>query len=225
MGKSNRRKQSRNRSSNKNARKRGARAPTLLGGVDLPHINQKPIQTRCMRYQSDGMTPNTVYVFSVNDMRALLLATTTGSSTAIPLIDSFKVRRVGYSAVLSGATGSAAVTFAWEGPNVPDISDTSYVGVGVPTTRSYYPPEITSTGWWYDNGAPSVELFSLTQTGLNAGVASIYLDLDFEYILQNGQVTTVNLATASGLTGIQYPGLPLTTLAFVPTNLSVVETA
>ncbi len=196
-----------------------------LGGVDLPHINQKPIQTRCMRYQSDSMISNILYQISVNDIRAMILAVTTGSANAIPLIDSFKVRRIGYSAVLSGSVGSAYITFAWEGPNVPDISDTSYVGIGVPTTRSYYPPPESSSGWWYDNGAPSVELFSLSQSGLSSGEANVFLDIDFEYILQNDAVTTVNLASSSPITGVAYAMLPLTQTVFQPAGLYPVQTS
>ncbi len=217
---------SNNKRSNRSRRNRvGGRPPTRLGGVDLPHINQKPIQTRCMRYQSDTMVSNILYNISVNDIRAMILAVVTGSANAIPLIDSFKIRRIGYSAVLSGDVGSAYVTFAWEGPNVPDISDTSYVGVGVPTTRSYYPPSGSSSSWWYDNGAPSVELFSLSQSSLDSGAAIVFLDIDFEYILQNDAVTTVNLAASAGITGVAYANLPLTQTVFVPAALYAVTTA
>ncbi len=196
-----------------------------LGGVDLPHINQKPIQTRCIRYEAENMVSGTVYTFSVADLRAMMLAVVSGTAVATPLIDSFRVRRVGYSGVLSGATGTAFLTFAWEGPNVPDISDTSFVGVGVPITRSYYPPPNTSSGWWYDNGATSVNLFSISQTSNDSGEANVYLDIDFEYILQDGAASTINLLINATFTGIAYARLPLTQIIFAPAALNAVTTA
>ncbi len=178
-----------------------------------------------MRYQSDSMISGIEYHIAVKDIRAMILAVVTGTTLAIPLIDSFKVRRIGYSAVLSGAVGSAYVTFAWEGPNVPDISDTSYVGIGVPTTRSYYPPHESSSGWWHDNGAPDIELFSITQTSLDSGTANIFLDIDFEYILQNDAVIPLTLATTSSITGIAYAMIPVTQTVFQPAGLFPVQTA
>jgi hypothetical protein len=172
------------------------------------------------------MASDTVYTFSVDDFRAMMLVVINATTTAVPLIDSFRVRRIGYSALLDGASGSANVTFAWEGPNVPDISDTSFVGVGVPITRSYYPPPQSSAGWWYDNGATSVNLFSISQlTSGTSGEANVYLDLDFEYIIQNGAQTTVSLSINATFTGIAYARLPRTTSVFEPVSLVGLLTA
>jgi len=196
--------------------------PTTLGSVDLPHINQKPKQTRCLRYVATSAT--TQIVVAVADLRGMIGAVTNASTLFIPLIDSFRLKRVGISAVLSGATGAGTVTFAWEGPNVPDIADTSYVGVAVPTTRSYYPPPDTSVGWWYDNGATSVNLFSIQTSAVDSGDTTVFLDIEFEYIIQDGASSTLTLSANASFTGIAYPRLPLTSSSLVPVQLNTVTT-
>jgi len=210
----------------KNRRNLGRRSrnPPTLGGVDLPHINQKPVQTRCIRYYgSPNFTSGTAVNFSVADIRSILGAVTNTSTTFVPLIDSFRIRRIGYSAVLQGTAGSATVSFAWEGPNVPDIQDTTFIGIGVPITRSYYPPPNTSVSWWYDNGATSVNLFSVLYTGIASGIADVYLDIDFEYIIQDGASAPITLAVAATYTGIAVIELPVGTQVFVPVGLSTVH--
>lgn len=221
----NRMKRNQRKNTFKNRGKRGGRTPTHLGNVDLPHINQKPIQTRCIRYAANGtLVSGTPEVFAVADLRAILGAVTNASTVYTPLIDSFRVRRIGYSAILSGTAGSANITFAWEGPNVPDISDTSFVGVSIPITRSYYPPPNSSSEWWYDNGATSVNLFSILYSDENATQVTLYLDIDFEYILQDGVQTTLTLSANATYTGLAVIALPLGSSTFTPVGLSTVHT-
>ncbi len=199
---------------------RRGRGITTLGSVDLPHINQKPIQTRCIRYV--GTTVTTRSTLAVADIRSAIGVVINATTNYVPIIDSFRIRRVGISALLSGTTGSGAVTFAWEGPNVPDISDTSFVGNAIPITRSYYPPPNTSCSWWYDNGATSVDLFSIIASPVDSGDVTIFLDIDLEYIIQDGTQTALALTANPGFTGVAYLRLPATQTTWVPLGLNAV---
>jgi hypothetical protein len=203
-------------------RRRKGKTVTRLGDVDLPKIQQKPIQGRCLRYLGTSVT--TQSTIAVADLRGMIGTTINATTTYVPLIDSVRLKRVGISAILSGTTGTGSVKFSWEGPNVPDIAETSFVGVSVPITRSYYPPDGTSTSWWYDNGATSVDLFSIQTASGDSGDVNVYLDIEFEYIIQDGAQTALTLTTNPGFTGIAYARLPLTQTIWVPLSLNAVTT-
>ena len=199
---------------------RARRQPSRLGTVDIPHINNKPKQTRCLRYSAIGLSATPAVVNS-DDLRYIMLAGTSATTNGIVLIDSIRLRRVGISAVLDGTGGSATINFAWQGPNVPDILDTSFVGVGVPTNKSYYPPEGTSCEWWYDSSSTNTNMFALSLSSLNSGDAIVFLDLEFEYILHGGTSTTIT-TSAFPATGIAYLTLSQSGDIFVPLGLTTV---
>lgn len=205
-------------------RRRRTRLATT-GNTELSQINNTPIQTRVFRYYSATIGNATASAFTVADLLAMLVTCINADSTAVPLIQAFRLRRVGVSAVLSGSTGSSGVTFGWRGPNVPTITETIFAGVGTPNSRSYYPPShAISVGQWYDRAATSVTLFQLETYSLDSGESHIYLDIDLEYILADGATTPLTLSANATYSGVAVLSLPLGSNTWIPLGLNTVHT-
>jgi hypothetical protein len=146
--------------------------------------------------------------------------TISGSNAYYPLIESIELKRVGLNAVASGTGGLAGVVFSWEGPNVPDIADTSYVSVGVPLSKSYYPPTNTGAKWWWKDPSVSTDVFGLSGFSADSGDCNIILDIEVVYILASGTVSPYTLPGTTGISGISYAQLPLADNSFIPVGLT-----
>jgi hypothetical protein len=69
-----------NRQRKRRQRSNNKRRARQVGTVYLPEINQKPIQTRCLRYQNVNNIPSSL-TFQINDIRHMLGFVTNGSTT------------------------------------------------------------------------------------------------------------------------------------------------
>jgi len=184
----------------RSTRSRNGRSNNTLGGVLLTRVNNKPIMRRTIRYECQGLT-TTSWTCNSENIRDAIGHVISGNTNYYPIFESIRLRRVGVSAQLSGTTGTGVVDFSWKGDHSPQIFDTTYVAIGVPTTRNYYPPSGTSSSWWYDLNATADDLFIVQAGAYNSGVLVIFVDVDFEFILNDGFVTASTI-TAPGFTGL-----------------------
>jgi hypothetical protein len=189
-----------------------------LGSQLLPSVNNKPIQTRCFRYQG---TINETATFTSQDLRCIMGAVTSASTVFYPLIDGFQINRVGMTLMPNSTTTAGTVVFSWQGFNCPDIRETLLVANAIPFHKSFIPPEGTSPWFWWDNSSTTTNLFSI-ESGLATGCV-IFLDFDLKYILNSGAITSTALSVNSTFTGIGYRELPIGDLSFSPTDLDVVH--
>jgi len=181
---------------------------------ELPEINNKPIQTRCIRYYG---TLNGTSIWKSSDILAFVGFTNSGATPYYPLLDSFKLIRVGVILLPDGASSAGTVSFTWNGANAPEIRETMLVTNAVPFQKSFYPMVATSAWEWWDNSSTASDLFSLRST-LSTD-CQIYLDIEIQYILNTGAIASVPLTTTSSVTGLVYRSLPITGLNFNPVDL------
>ena len=145
---------------------------------------------------------------------------TSASTTYIPLIDSFKLKRVGMTIMPNSTTSAGYITFTWLGLNQPEIRETLIYASAIPAHASYYPYEGSAASWWWDNTSTTTNLFSIrsVETDIN-----IFLDIEFEYIIKTGAVSSVALTSPSSFTGVGYRVLPIGNLLFTPVDLDSVS--
>ncbi len=213
-------KQRRTKRSNKRRKKKrnNRRRGETLGGVLLPDINNKPAQSRCIRY-SGSVGSGTTALFNTQDIRSFVGFTNSGSTAYYPLTDAFKLLRVGLTLLPNDVSSAGTVTFVWNGFNAPDYRDTMLVANSIPYHRSFKPLDGTSASWWWDNSSSTTDLFSI-RSALNTDCV-IILDIELKYIIATGAITSVPLTTTSSLNGLVYRLLPITGLNFTPVELDV----
>jgi len=205
------RRQRRNNSKNKGG---------SIGNVYIPEINQKPIQTRCFRYELSNHSDTTIF-FTSDDIIACLCFVTNTSTAFYPLIDSFKLRRVGITILPDDNVGHSIFGIRWQGQNAPDVLDTIITGNAIPNHKSFFPSEGSTAWFWHDQPSSNVNLFAFTIE--NHG-STIIMDLELEYILGDGTILGGTLSTAATFTGIASHYLPLSGAdQFVPVLLSSVN--
>lgn len=207
---SKRTKRSNTRKKQRNNGNKGAR-PSIV--YSLPDINNKPIQTRCVRY----IGSTTSATFNSQDIRCFAGSVVSGSTGYYPILQGFKLIRVGLTLVCDSSTSAGFVTFSWDGANSPDVEHTMIIGPGFPNHRSFWPPLATTAWDWHDATDTTTNIFTLI---CDDGSIKIFLDLEFEYVIADGAITNVPLTTTAGLTGIVYRTLPITGLTFMPVGLN-----
>ncbi len=190
----------------------------MTGMQYLPEIDNKPIQTRCFRY-SGNLTSAPNPSFDTQDIRCAVGFVTSASTTYYPVIDAFKLNRIGVTILPNSTTSAGTVTFSWVGINQPDIRETLLFTNAIPVHASFYPYEGSSASFWWDNTSTLTELFSLRSTETDI---SVILDIQLEYIINTGAITSVALSGASSFTGVGYRTLPIGNNSFTPVDLDVV---
>ncbi len=204
------------RTKRSNKRRRNKRNARNASGIitELPDINNKPIQTRCIRYS--GTTTSELQMDS-QDLRCFCGATTSASTAYYPIAQSVLLKRVGITIMSDSSTTTGSVNFSWNGLNAPDVLHTLLVGPGFPNHRSFYPQEGTSAWLWWDATSTTTELFGISATDSSI---TIFLDIEFEYVIADGAITNVALTTTASVTGLVYRQLPIGNPIFVPIGLS-----
>lgn len=91
------------------------------------------------------------------------------------------------------------------------------VANSIPYHRSFEPIEGTSAWFWWDNSSTTTDLFSI-RSALTTDCL-IILDIELNYIIATGAITSVPLTTTSSLTGLVYRTLPITGINFIPVEL------
>ena len=190
---------------NQRGRKRGKRR-TRQGAspgqrVFITPIKNKPIQTRAIRYIFDDTSSRVAT--TVTMMRRAMAVITNGSTSAVPIIDSFRILRVGATMLPNSNTGTSSFTFQWGGTNAPIEREVMYASQGIPSKRSFYPPDDSSAGWWWNNASDgTIELFSIDGLAVTSE-SPVYVDIEFEYVLADCNVSTFTISSAS-VTGLAY---------------------
>jgi hypothetical protein len=116
-------------------------------------------------------------------------------------------------------SGACMYTFSWRGDNAPDIKETFVVGNTNPNHMSFKPYEGTTAYWWHDNEGPNDNLFSMSSDN---STATVVMDIHFEYIINDGAVTSQALTNPAAFTGYAARNLPIGTLEFQAVDLSAV---
>lgn len=188
--------------------KRRNRMHTNTNTFTLSSVNMKPIQQRVFRYENVNTIPNNLS-FDIRDMRNLLGFVTAGATTFYPIIDSFRLRRIGLTILPGDSTaGSTWINFSWQGDNAPQVEETMLASNTVPCHMSFF-PAISSTAWdWHDDQGSNDALFSLS---LNNNSTTLILDIEMEYIINDGAVSSQTLNNASAITGISSRRIPILT--------------
>jgi hypothetical protein len=156
-------------------------------------------------------------VWRSSDILAFVGFTNSGATPYYPLLDSFRLKRVGIILLPDAIDSAGTVSFTWNGANAPEVRETMLVANAIPFQKSFFPPEATSAWQWWDNSSTASDLFSI-RTTLSTDIR-IYIDIEITYILNTGAITSVPLTTTSAVTGLVYRSLPIATLNFVPVDL------
>ncbi len=171
----------------------------VTGSINELHpINNAPIQTRVLRYLGT-ITSSTD--FRVTDMTKLLLAVTSGSTSAIRLFEAVKIQKIVITCLPSSDTNSGTFSFTWSGEREPDVVYTMFYAQGAPSRWSFIPPEDSLAGFWItqDTNETSNSIFTLDPDN---STVKLVLDLHFQYVVADGASATVTLTGAATFTGV-----------------------
>ncbi len=171
---------------------------------ELPPIKNNPIQTRCMRYVGT-ITSSTE--FRVADMTTILLAVTSGSTSAIKLFEAVLIRSVAITCLPAADTNAGTFAFTWVGEREPDTVETMFYSLGQPDRWVFKPPPGSLAGFWVtqDTSETTNSIFKLDPDN---STVKIILDLSFEYVMCDGASTTLTLSGAATFTGVAARVMP-----------------
>lgn len=169
------------------------------GGVFVTPIKNRPIITRTIRYLFDDQSTR-VTVTSTELLRCFVLATS-ASTTAYPLVQCYRLLRVGCTMLPNNSSGTATFGFQWSGTNAPNQREILYAAQGIPSKASFYPPEDSSASWWLNTSMTANDIFAVDAQAVTTE-CPVYLDLDFQYVMYDGSTGTVTLSSSSSFTGV-----------------------
>lgn len=181
----------------------------------LSIVKNKPKQSRVIRYMGTSTgSPTTVTNL---DLLKILAFTTNASTTYHQIYRNVLLRSVRLTVMANNDTGSGAVSFSWLGSRTPETDEVFLATTGVVTARNLFPPEDSFASMWITTADTSTSIFIITvPTDM-----LIFLDLHYEYILEDGTTTTYT-STISTVTGIQAPIFPVSDPAYTAVDLSVI---
>ncbi len=165
-------------------------------------IKQNPIESRVIRYLCTTAASN----FSITPYYILqqIVATTNGTTNAICIFGSIKLRRISLYYVPpenSFDLTTNTLSFAWAGAsNSPELVITDRGTATSPACIKVRPPPNSLASFWYDFNSANVtnNLFTLT-----CPVGTI-MDIDFDFTLQSGSAQSVTLTGAATGTRLAY---------------------
>ncbi len=175
--------------------------------LQITNIENKPVLTRSIRYQSALTSTNTMTFYSA-DLLTMFVRTTNASTAAGGIFDSIKINSISISAYQTSAN-LEYVTFKWETVNGPENLETLVTQSAIMARGTWYPPENSSAAWWMNAAVTSYELFAITPS---ATTLDLILDINFRYVMNDGQdSSSATLAVAATFTGIAARNMPATT--------------
>jgi len=152
----------------------------------------------------------------------MLLAVTSGSTTAIPLFTAVRIVRVGITCLPALDTNAGTFTFYWSGEREPHTAETMIYCNGEAMRRNFYPPEGSLAGFWLTQNTTETESSVFNLDPDNTTV-KIVVDLEFEYVIADGTQSTRTLSVASAFSGIAAAKMPAAASdELTPVGLNVV---
>jgi len=141
-------------------------------------------------------------------MIALFGFVVNGTTDFFPLIDSFRLKRLGLTVLPYDSTqGFTSIGVRWQGDNAPDITETMLTGNTMPNHQSFRPYDASTAWFWHDQPSTNVALWELT---LDHSGSTIILDIEIEYIINDGTVPSQGpLANPSTFSGIASRAIPI----------------
>ncbi len=175
-------------------------------------IKMRPIHNRVIRYLVTA--PLQGQAMTAAQMQSSILATTSGSTTAIRIFDGCRIRRISmYFAAQDFSSSANNLSFSWRGAtNGPEMLITDRGTATRPACIKVVPPEGTPASWWYDSTSPHASE-ELCRFWVPTGAI---VDIDFDFIIGDATTGTVTLGAAATSTGIGYLRLFGTTTGFDP---------
>lgn len=195
-----------NKSRKRKARPRRRRVPMNDNRLQITNIENKPILTRSVRYQSALSGTNTMTFYS-NDLLSMFVYATSGSTASTSLFDSVLINCISISAYqTSGQIESVA--FKWESTNAPESQSTLITQSAIMARGTYHPPPDSSASWWMNTAVTSYELFAITPSATSL---DIILDINFRYVMADGATLPQTLNGAATFTGVGVRNMPAST--------------
>jgi len=173
-----------------------------------------------VRYGNDSTIPQNL-TFDTTDIRNMIGFVRGGTTDFYPLIDSFKLRRVGITLLPGDSVGGAGFfSFAWQGDNAPEVRETFLVGNTTPNHMSFFPPEGSTAWFWHDNQGSNEQLFSISNS---QQYVYVIMDIELEYIINDGGTANQALTLNSSFTGYGARNIPITSGEFMAVELAAVN--
>jgi hypothetical protein len=175
--------------------------------MKVSNINNNPKQTRVIRYCG---TIASSTKFSRNDLLQFIVAVTSGSTTAIELVDAIRLDLVKVWLLPNSDTGAGVFALEWTGDRTPNTIHTTAFAPAIGSCMTSVPPKDSLAHFWScrsgsDNGE---YLFILDPSN---STVEIILDLHVTYLLGNGSTDTSTLGSASSINGVAYLTQPVNT--------------
>ncbi len=193
-----------NKSKQSGRRRRAGQEGNLITRINprFPNdIKMLPIHNRAFRYNCTAQTD-----FQVTPQMLLkqLVATVSGSTAAFTIIGSVRLRRISIYSVLSNGdfgTATQELVFQWLGNlNTPSNLITDRGTPTSPACIKVVPPRESRAGMWF-----SVSTTDYTQPYFQFSCPiNTILDIDVDYIINNGASLAVTLSGAASTTGVAF---------------------
>jgi hypothetical protein len=156
--------------------------------------------------------------FLLSDLTGLLVSVTNASTASFSIIESIRLRRVGITLLPDSGSNAGFFSFHWGGEREPHTRKTTAYMPGVLTKENFYPPDGSLASFWnnQDTTETTTSVFEIETTD---NTTLVIMDLQFEYVLVNGESEAITLSSASTFSGIAAPALPRAAELFYPVDL------
>jgi hypothetical protein len=140
--------------------------------------------------------------FRTTNFTSILVATTSGQTSAICLCEAVKITRIGITCLPNSSSNAGTFAFIWKGDREPHTTETLIYANGVPAKWNFYPPEDSLASFWFTQDTSHLDDSSVFTLDPDNSTVKIVLDLEFEYVLASSASETVTLTSAASTTGI-----------------------
>jgi len=182
-------------------------------------IKQQPIHTRTIRYYVQAGGQSTL---SPAQILTAMVAITNASTSAIPIYQAIKLRRISIYYVSTSGFGTNAnvLTLGWTGyQNAPDVLISDRGTLTQPACVKAVPPPNSSASFWFDVNSTNVIDPILSFNAPNGSI----LDLEYEFILATAAIAPITLSANAGYTGLGMLSLLPTTAFLQPEGYPIIH--
>jgi len=215
MTRNNNRNKKRNMKKKRPSRPKRAKKNVSDLRLQLSNIENKPIQSRSIRYRGIFSSSNVITLDS-DDMVSMLGFVNNTSTAFYPLMDAIKINSITISAYCINGN-LEDFTFTWLSPNAPEERHTLVCQQALLAHQTYVPPEDSSASWWQAYGNTPIQLIRVRPSSTNV---EVIMDINFRYTIADGSITSNPLSVAASVTGLVARSLPNGSgFQFVPVDL------